>query len=228
MNLIAKIKPLVAAAAMIVAGSAVSAAPCTNAGAKLWTDKDNGVKITASSCENYMGNIGASTKLIDGLNDGNFFGGMFDPETEWTLAGKDEKSGDQGGNVEAQIGERKGDWAADFGSKLMITIVVAFHGGKNGSKLFLFKDLANVASFFEGRFHMKKAGLQIMTGTGEIKGQDLSNLSVAGTYVCYSDDKECDDGGTGGAVPLPAGLPLMLTVLGLGGFAARRARKKSS
>ena len=228
MNLIAKIKPLAVAAAVIFAGSAVSAAPCTNAGAKIWTDKDNGIKISASSCEGYMGNIGAGSTLIEGLNNGDFFGGMFKPETKWTLAGKDDKAGDQDGNVEAQIGERKGDWLADFGSKLMNTIVVAFHGGKNGSKLFLFKDLENVASFFEGRFHMKKAGLRIVTGTGEIKGQDLSNLSVAGTFVCYDEYKECDDGGTGGSVPLPAGLPLMLTVLGLGGFAARRARKKSA
>lgn len=210
----------------MLVGTVASAVPCTNAGATLNSiDGSAYGPVNASACETFLGNVGSGSTFINGLNDGTFFGGMFDPGTTWVTAGKDETSGDNGADVEATVGQKVGTWTADFGSDVLNTIVVALKGGKGGSKLFLFKDLVTAGSVFGGGYDMQKAGLVNNKG----KGQNLSNLSVAGVFIkCDPQNPDCGDGGTGGTVPLPAGLPLLLTALGLGGFAARRAKKKSA
>ena len=59
------------------------------------------------------------------------------------------------------------------------------------------------------------------TGGGSIP--DLSHLSIY-EKVCVGVD--CDPG-TGPKIPLPAGMPLMLTAIGIGAYMKRRARKSA-
>ena len=66
--------------------------------------------------------------------------------------------------------------------------------------------------------------LSSTSGDWSISGPGNSKNKYSHVDIWYKPD----DGGGGGAIPLPAGLPLMLTALGLGGIAARRARKKSA
>ncbi len=205
-----------------VFGSAAHAAPCSTTAVTL-TEIDGSAfgPVDSNACEEFAGNIGAGSTLIDGLNDGTFFAGEFDAGSIFTFAGKDETAADNGADVEADVDQVSGDWSADFGTAVINNIVVALKGGKEGAALFLFKDLSESGSTFAGTFDMFLAGLVNKQGDG----QDLSNLSVAGIYVdleCPPEDPDCDGGG--GIVPLPAGLPLLLSALAVGGFVVRRKR----
>ncbi len=221
MKLISSMKIAIAAGALTLCASVASAAPCTNAGATL--TKVDGVAygpVDANACEEYAGNIGAGMTLLNELNAGNVFTGEFAAGTMWTFAGKDETSGNSGADVEADVGSSTGSWLANFAPAVLNNVVVALKGGQGGSVLFLFKEIATAGSLFEGTFDMQAAGLVNKKGIG----QDLSNLTVAGVFVkCAPNVQHCVP--PGGVVPVPAGLPLILSALGVFGIVSSRKRK---
>ncbi|WP_139170500.1 hypothetical protein [Lutimaribacter saemankumensis] len=204
--------PICAAVGLFAAASA-DASTCSVSGATITKIGSTNVApaLAATACEDYAGNIGAGSTFIDGLNAGTFFTGEFAAGTTWTFVGKEDSSTDDP-DITAQIGNTIGTWSADFDSLLVNNVIIALKGTQNGA-LFLFKGLNPSASYFEGGFDMTLAGL-IAGGSGG--GGGLSNLSVAGVYV--SDPP-------GGVIPLPAGLPLLLSAIGIGGLISRRKRK---
>jgi hypothetical protein len=190
----------VLAAGLAFAGGA-QAGTCSPTGATI-TKIDSttyATGIVANACEDFVGNIDANTTFIDGLNDGTFFAGEFAVGTAWSEA-----------PFTADIGFKLGDWAVNFAPKVMNNVVIAVKGG-NDSALFLWKNLAQSGSSFEGTFDMLLAGL-IAGGSGT--GAALSNFNVAGVFV--------DNGPA--PVPLPAAGWLLAA--GIGGLAALRRRKR--
>jgi hypothetical protein len=131
----------------------------------------------------------------------------------WTYLGKDESGpvGD-GGSVSAEINGTSGNWTATF-SKAVDWFVLVFKGGQTefDTKLALFDE--NGTSFLGG-FDTENLGLV----NKKLEGQGLSNFQVAGVFVG-------NGGGVNGEIPVPAGLPLLLTAMGLGGLISWRKRK---
>lgn len=59
-------------------------------------------------------------------------------------------------------------------------------------------------------------------GTTTLKSDGVSHVTLYGG-MCPAGDTTC--GPVGGTIPLPAGLPLLLSAIGIGGLLARRKRK---
>lgn len=211
---------------MALAAGNAQAASCTNidgnTSAVTVTAVDGIIQtpsIESTACQGTSDNTGASDGdvVLDGLNDGTYFGGFFDAGTTWSLVGKVDADDGAVGDVDVSVSgyDPTGTWEADFSPYGVNNLVVALKGGKEGAALFLFQDILK-GSVFAGTFDMGLAGLV----NDKDKGQDISNLVVAGLYI--SDDPGDFD------VPVPASLPLLAAGLGLFGAISRRKARKSA
>jgi hypothetical protein len=233
-----KFKSLLAGASLVAAfafsAGAATAATCAPAVSTDVAGSTTAVTITkignqgslsieATACAKTVDNPGAGggDDLLDDLNAG-LFDSFFTPAPFWELVGKVDADDGQEGDVDVTVSDYidSGTWTANFMPEAVTELVVALKGGKQGAAAFLFKDLSSFtgplgASLFEGTFDMALAGLV----NDQDDGQAISNLTVAGVYVNRG-------GGAEVVIPLPAGLPLILT--GLGALAAFRLRKRKA
>lgn len=111
-----KFKTLAVAGLLFFAAvSGAQAAMCSNDAVTINKIDNNAFgPVNASGCEDYAGNIGSGSVLINGLNNGTFFSGSFANGTTWTFVGKDETAANTGASVEAEVGLQSGDWLANF------------------------------------------------------------------------------------------------------------------
>lgn len=163
--------------------------------------------------------------FFDGLNGlGVCSSGFSSTETVWT--GSDMSQCSSNGGTAPGDGSVTGDEFLVFNFDRIIGITDSLWRDGNGG---LFSGSLFYASDTDGSIGGETAGLLTLldgritnVGAGS---NGLDRLNIFGFFMSNSDDKVYLSSLT--AVPLPAGLPLLLGGLGALGFAARRKKKQA-
>lgn len=142
------------------------------------------------------------------VNEGSGFFGA----TDWTFAGKISQSFGLGGNGDGQTG------TYDFTDPDLVgkTVLAVFKSGKVGGVGL------GLVGYILGADSGTWATPFIPDAVKEVFDVDMNNPKRNSHVSIYYRDS-----GPIGAVPVPAALPLMLTVIGAGAFVARRRRKQA-
>ncbi len=163
----------------------------------------------------------------NGNNVDAFFSGSVDGD-DWIYNDKDEDDYDSTGNLQTVANGTDSSFAGggDF------TILDAFFDLYDFA-LLVFKDgQQSPDRFIAYKVEQTVDGTDV-TGTWRSMwfNKNGNGLTDATSHItlyggqCPTTDPNCGGGGGTGVVPLPAGLPLLLTALGVVGLIGRRARK---
>ncbi|GGO60539.1 hypothetical protein SAMN05444398_11361 [Roseovarius pacificus] len=217
MNILKKqLIPAVAALALSTVAGAASAATWTNELTCSVTD----VTANAADCFGSLSPDPKNDNKVDFNSDtfdddGTITTGLFG-YTDWSYLGKDDTPGgtDAGGaalglDATPDGGATSGGWDMTDGILSQYSQVIIVLKGSTDFAAYLYNVVADAES---GTFVMPS----FIKDNTQDKQHALSHLSV---YARGGNTPP------GGVIPLPAGLPLMLSALGIGGLIARRKRK---
>lgn len=201
--------PIAAAAlGLLFIGSGAQAVTCTD------LSIENNV-TTNSGCE--IGNAGNDTLNPPQVNTDAMFG-----YTDWSFIAKDDDLNGTNQGVTSALtitnvvsgadGPISGNWQVNYGPFAEILFVIK---GGQGQTIepdqyvgYLLKKLVDGTT---GTFTSPFSNTKNQNATG------ISHITIYGR----------GDGGGVGFIPVPAGLPLLLTAMGLGGFMSWRKRKSA-